>query len=79
MIQAFTVEKLQVKIFSNRREMGQAAGQSVAERMKEILRARKTLSIVFGSAPSQNEFLEELSQNVGSGMSNFLFFVSDPA
>jgi hypothetical protein len=31
MMQAFAVEKLQVKIFSNRREMGRAAGQSVAE------------------------------------------------
>jgi glucosamine-6-phosphate deaminase len=65
MIRAFAVEKLQVKLFSNRREMGKAAGQSVAEKMKEILRARKALSIVFASAPSQNEFLEELSQSPG--------------
>jgi glucosamine-6-phosphate deaminase len=65
MIRAFAVEKLQVKLFSNRREMGKAAGQSVAEKMKEILRVRETLSIVFASAPSQNEFLEELSQSPG--------------
>jgi glucosamine-6-phosphate deaminase len=65
MIQAFAVEKLQVKIFSNRREMGKAAGQSVAKRMREILRVREALSMVFASAPSQNEFLEELSQSPG--------------
>jgi glucosamine-6-phosphate deaminase len=65
MIRAFAVEKLQVKLFSNRREMGKAAGQSVVEKMKEILRVRKALSIVFASAPSQNEFLEELSQSPG--------------
>jgi len=65
MIRAFKVEKLQVKIFSNRREMGKAAGQSVAEKMKEILKERKTLSIVFASAPSQNELLQELSQSPG--------------
>jgi len=65
MIRAFAVDELQVKIFSNRREMGKAAGQSVAEKMKEILRVRKALSIVFASAPSQNEFLEELSQSQG--------------
>jgi glucosamine-6-phosphate deaminase len=65
LIRAFAVDKLQVKIFSNRREMGKAAGQSVAEKMKEILRVRKTVSIVFASAPSQNEFLEELSQSRG--------------
>jgi len=65
MIRAFAVEKLQVQIFSNRREMGEAAGGSVAEKMKEILRVKKTLSIVFAAAPSQNEFLEELSQSPG--------------
>jgi glucosamine-6-phosphate deaminase len=63
MIRAFAVEKLQVKIFSNRREMGKAAGRSVAEKIREILKVRKALSIVFASAPSQNEFLEELSQS----------------
>jgi glucosamine-6-phosphate deaminase len=65
MMRAFAVEKLQVKIFSNRREMGKAAGQSVAEKMREILKMRKAVSIVFASAPSQNEFLEELSQSPG--------------
>ena len=65
MIRAFAVEKLQVKIFSNRREMGKAAGQSVAGKIREILKVRKALSIVFASAPSQNEFLEELSQSQG--------------
>jgi len=63
MIRAFAVEKLQVKIFSNRREIGKAAGQSVAEKMREILKTKESLSIVFASAPSQNEFLEELSQS----------------
>ena len=65
MTRAFAVEKLQVKIFLDRREMGKAAGQSVAEKMKEILNERKALSSVFASAPSQNEFLEELSQSPG--------------
>jgi glucosamine-6-phosphate deaminase len=65
MVSAFAVEKLQVKLFSNRREMGKAAGQSVAEKMRQILRVRKALSIVFASAPSQNEFLEELGQSPG--------------
>ncbi len=64
-VQAFAVEKLQVKIFSNRREVGKAAGQSVAEKMREILKTKEILSIVFASAPSQNEFLEELSQSPG--------------
>jgi glucosamine-6-phosphate deaminase len=65
LVRAFAAEKLRVKIFSNRREMGKAAGQSVAEKIREILKVRKALSMVFASAPSQNEFLEELSQSPG--------------
>lgn len=65
MIREFAVEKLQVKIFPNRKEMGRAAAEAVAQRMREILRMQKALSIVFASAPSQNEFLEELSQSPG--------------
>jgi glucosamine-6-phosphate deaminase len=63
LVRALTVEKLRVKIFSNRREMGKAAGRSVAEKIREILKVSKALSMVFASAPSQNEFLEELSQS----------------
>lgn len=63
-LSTFAVEKLLVKVFSNRKEMGQAAGQAVAEKMREILKTKETLSIVFASAPSQNEFLEALSQSL---------------
>jgi glucosamine-6-phosphate deaminase len=77
MIRVFAVEKLQVRIFSNRKEMGKAAGQSVAEKMKEILRERRALSMVFASAPSQNEFLEELSQGIGIDWSKVTAFHLD--
>jgi len=60
-IQTFSVDKLRVEICPDRRIMGKAAGQAVASKMKEVLKKRKTLSIVFAAAPSQNEFLEELS------------------
>jgi glucosamine-6-phosphate deaminase len=64
-LRTFTADKLRVQIFPGRRQMGKAAGRSVAEKMSEILKARKALSMVFASAPSQNEFLEELSQSPG--------------
>lgn len=44
--------------------MGQAAGQAVASRMVEMLK-KKDLTTVFAAAPSQNEFLEELSRVPG--------------
>jgi glucosamine-6-phosphate deaminase len=57
--------------------MGKAAGQSVAEKMREILRKKQGLSIVFASAPSQNEFLKELSQSPGIDWSKVTTFHLD--
>ena len=61
----FVVDKLRVKIFKDRRALGQAAGEAVAEKMREILRIQKELFVVFAAAPSQNEFLEELNKSPG--------------
>ena len=60
-IQSFSVDKLTVKIYPDRRVMGKTAGQAVASKMREALKKRKRLSMVFAAAPSQNEFLQELS------------------
>lgn len=48
-----------VRVYDNRAEMGREAGLAVAERMRELLQT-KDVSIVFASAPSQDEFLCEL-------------------
>lgn len=61
----FVVEKLKVKVFQDRKALGQAAGEEVATRMKELLKEKKNLFMVFASAPSQNEFLEALSRSHG--------------
>jgi glucosamine-6-phosphate deaminase len=62
---SFTVEKLKVEIFPDRKAMGEAAGKAVAQKMKDLLKERGQLSMVFAAAPSQNEFLETLSQCPG--------------
>ena len=77
LVRAFAVEKLQVKIFSGRGKMGRSAGQAVAEKMREILRMKEALSMVFASAPSQNEFLEGLSQSPGIHWSRVTAFHLD--
>ncbi len=64
-IASFVVEKLKVKVYPDRRAMGKAAGEAVAAKMREILHTRKELFIVFASAPSQEEFLEELRRSEG--------------
>jgi glucosamine-6-phosphate deaminase len=45
--------------------------------MRQILKMRGILSIVFASAPSQNEFLEELSQSPGIDWSKVTAFHLD--
>jgi len=77
MIRAFAIEKLQVRVFPNRKEMGQSAGRLVAEKMKEISRMKGSLAIVFASAPSQNEFLDELNQSPGIDWSKVTAFHLD--
>ncbi len=66
-IPSFNVESLRVKILPDRAALGKAAGLAVAEKMRQILKAEESLFIIFASAPSQNEFLEQLSQSRGIG------------
>jgi glucosamine-6-phosphate deaminase len=64
-ISYFKVEKLEVRVFPDRVAMGRAAGQAVAQKMGEMLKEKQNLFMVFAAAPSQNEFLEELSKSRG--------------
>jgi glucosamine-6-phosphate deaminase len=53
-------EKLQVRIFENRNLLGEAAAETVSEKIREILDSKENVNIIFASAPSQNEFLANL-------------------
>jgi len=64
-IRSFEVDRLKVQIAPNRRGLGKAAGQAVAEKMKTLLKEKDQLFMVFASAPSQNEFLDTLSRIPG--------------
>lgn len=55
------VDLLQVKVFTSRKEMGNAAGKDVAIRIKELLKQQDLVRIIFAAAPSQNELLTYLS------------------
>ena len=54
------VDKLQVKIFESRREMGERAGNEIAACMMELLNKKELINVMFAAAPSQNETLETL-------------------
>jgi len=53
-------EKLNVKIYSGRPELGVAAAEILMAKISELLKTREYINIIFASAPSQNEFLAEL-------------------
>lgn len=55
------VDKLQVKVFADRQQMGVAAALAVADCMRKRLAEKETIRMVFGAAPSQNEFLDTLT------------------
>jgi glucosamine-6-phosphate deaminase len=58
----FKKEKLNVKVFEGRPELGAAAAEIVTKKLKELLETRDYINVIFASAPSQNEFLAELSK-----------------
>ena len=56
-----TANKLKVRIYATRTEMGKHAAKDVAERLRDLLAGQETVNMIFAAAPSQNEFLAALS------------------
>ena len=61
-IREFTNNKLKVKIYETRLQMGGGAAYDVGKRIRELLLRQEFVNIIFAAAPSQNEFLSSLSQ-----------------
>ena len=58
----FKKEKLNVRVFGNRAELGSAAAETFVEKLNELLKTKEYVHVIFASAPSQNEFLAELNK-----------------
>ncbi|MGF1925413.1 MAG: 6-phosphogluconolactonase [Bacteroidia bacterium] len=56
----FIKDKLTVKIFKNREVMGEAVATAVSSRIGELLKKQPFVNIIFGAAPSQNDFFKAL-------------------
>lgn len=56
-------DNLTVKIFDTRDEMGKAAGEAAAEKIKEIIAEKGEVNMIFAAAPSQNETLKTLCES----------------
>lgn len=60
LIKDFYCDKLRVRCFDTRKEMGDCAGKEAAEKIKELLKTKETINVMFAAAPSQNETLAAL-------------------
>lgn len=60
-IASATVDRLQVKQYGSRLDMGRAAAADVAAEVRWLLEGKGHVRIVFAAAPSQNEFLHSLA------------------
>ena len=56
----FTKDKITVKLYDSRKEMGEIAASDTAAKIEELLLVKDEINIIFAAAPSQNEFLASL-------------------
>jgi glucosamine-6-phosphate deaminase len=62
-MQNFKNDKLSVKIYETRAEMGAAAGKEISDCIKTLLTKKSELNMIFAAAPSQNEVLAYLTND----------------
>ena len=62
-METYRKDKLIVKKFPSRKEMGQTAAAEAAAAIRECLKTKDQIRMIFAAAPSQNEFLEALSSD----------------
>jgi len=55
-------DKLLVKIFNSRDEMGKSAANDIAECIKNLLSQKEEINMIFAAAPSQNDMLYHLCE-----------------
>jgi len=60
-VREFTVDSLRVRVYPDRNALGKAAAFDVAHEIRRLSRIRSDVTMIFAAAPSQNEFLDELS------------------
>lgn len=53
-------DKLVTNIYEGREELGKAAAEDMIEIIKNLMKQKEKLRIIFAAAPSQNEFLNEM-------------------
>jgi glucosamine-6-phosphate deaminase len=60
LIKSFKKDKLNVNVYIDRKSLGKAAANAVAEKIKKLQKGQSEIRMILGSAPSQDEFFDEL-------------------
>ena len=56
-------DKLQVKIFETREEMGKVSALDIKNKFVELLKEKEEINVIFAAAPSQNDVLKSLAED----------------
>lgn len=59
-MKSFIKDKLTVKIYENRAEMGKGSASDIKETLVKLLKENDEINMIFAAAPSQNDVLKEL-------------------
>lgn len=59
----FKKDKLNVEIFEDRNAMGNAAAKDISDKIRELLKEKAEINMIFAAAPSQNEVLKALAED----------------
>jgi glucosamine-6-phosphate deaminase len=60
LVKEMKADRLNVRIYESRSEMGKAAGTDVAQAIRKVLAEKEECNMIFAAAPSQNDMLEIL-------------------
>ena len=60
-MRSFTKDSLEVRVYSSRTEMGNAAAADIKAKIAELLKEKEEINMIFAAAPSQNEVLYALA------------------
>ena len=56
------IDKLEIKIYNTRSEMGIGAATDIEKKISALLKEKQEINIIFAAAPSQNEVLSALTE-----------------
>ena len=63
-MKTFKKDKLTVEIYENRTLMGEAAATDIKAKIAELLAQKQEINMIFAAAPSQNDVLKSLVEDV---------------